>query len=493
MKYLLSIVLLIVLLSSCATVEKAKEAPKTLPPPSVGIQSPLVPQMEKEKSQPREDMEQSFSFSLRDAEVKDVIRAVAKQTRYNAVIEPDVEGEVTVDLKEVSLRKALQYILEPLAYTFRIDGRTIYVSKPKIENRIFQLNYIDLRKIGTSSVTASTGGGVSSSGTGGAPSTPGATSGLADSLRLRSETETDIWKSLEENLKNMVSAEGKVVINKQAYTIFVTDYPKRLRGIEEFLDSIQNSLHKQVLIEAQIVEVKLNDYSRQGVNWDLVTGGLYQDYFIKVIQTLPPMFDTPMSDSFRFYVGSRNLQNTYLDLLRGYGKVDMISNPKIVTLNNQRAVIKVATQDVYFDVQNTQVSGVVQNSISYTPRFIVVGLILDVMAQIDNKGYIILNVHPMLTEKVGSVPYPDPKLVNNVGVPQLDVRETDTVVRVREGETLIIGGLIKDKKREGERGAKYLMALPFFGWLFRMTEELSERTELVIFLTPKVVYTNDRI
>jgi len=450
----------------------------------VEIKSPVVPQIDKEKKTLTEASVDRFSFALKEADVKDVLRGLSKQTNYNVVVEPDVKGMCTVDLKDVTLVKALDYILEPLDYTFKIEEKTIYVSKPKLETKIFSLNYVTLKKIGTSSVVGSVGGAASSSGTGGGGSE-------YRSVEIKTETEADIWKSIEDNLKIMLSKDGKVVVNRQAPMVLITDYPKNLKHIDAFLEAVEGSLHKQVMIEAKIVEVQLNDASREGVNWQFIEGRIgefiinaKQVYLNPAILAAPSTKAVATTPYFRLFVGNKhlNIENTFIDLLKTQGNINVVSSPRIATLNNQRAVIKVARQDVYFDEQQSNSGGIGGTLATYTPKFITVGLILDVTPQIDNNGNIVLNIHPMLTEKVDVARSP-----SGSEVPILDVREADTLVRVREGETVIIGGLIKDRKRVYDTGTKGLMDLPLIGWLFRLKEAESQKNELVVFLTPRII------
>lgn len=454
-------------------------------PQSVGIQSPLAAQVEKEKKGGSEASQERFSFNLKEADVRDVLRGLSKQTNYNIVVEPDVKGTCTVSLKDVTLTKALEYILDPLNYTFKIEDRTIYVSKPKLETRMFSLNYVALKKMGMSSVVGSVGG-TGSSGTVGAP-------GEAKSVEVKTETEADIWKNVEDNLKTVLSSEGKFAVNKQALMIFVTDYPKYLKRVSAYLEAMEGALHKQVMIEAKIIEVQLKDESREGVNWEFIEGKI-GEFVVNAKQVLlnPSIVTTPSTSAlagtpyFRFFVGNKhlNIDNTFIDLLKTQGTVNVVSSPKIATLNNQRAIIKVARQDVYFEEQQSNYGTAGGTLATYTPKFITVGLILDVTPQIDGNGNIVLNIHPMLTEKVDVVKSP-----GGSEVPILDVREADTVVRVREGETVIIGGLIKDRKSTVDKGTKGFMSLPWLGKLFKLSVEQSEKNELVVLMTPRIIYS----
>lgn len=443
--------------------------------------------MEKESKTLAESSAERFSFALKEADIKDVLRGLSKQTNYNVIVEPDVKGLCTVDLKDVTLIKALEYILEPLDFTFKIEEKSIYVSKPKLETKIFSLNYVALKKVGTSSVVGSVGGGGSSS-------TIGSSSEYR-SVEVKTETEADIWKNIEDNLKIILSKDGKVVVNRQSLMVLVTDYPKNLKQIDAFLEAVEGSLHKQVMIEAKIVEVQLKDASREGVNWQFIEGRI-GEFFVNAKQVFlnPNILTAPSTTQatattpyFRLFVGNKhlNIDNTFIDLLKTQGNINVVSSPRIATLNNQRAVIKVARQDVYFDEQQS-VGAISTTLATYTPKFITVGLILDVTPQIDNNGNIVLNIHPMLTEKVDVALSP-----SGSAVPILDVREADTLVRVKEGETVIIGGLIKDRKRLSDTGTKGLMDLPLIGWLFRLKESEAQKNELVVFLTPRIISSGE--
>ncbi len=502
------------MLACCAHMEKPEVAkvPKTLSQPA--IPSPTAYQVEVEKKADAIGLEEYYTFSLREADVKDVLRGIAKETNYNVVIEPDVKGMCTVDLKNVTLPKALEYILEPLEFTYKIDGRTIYVSKPKLETKVFNVNYVSLRKFGTSSIvgdTASAGGTGSTGGTTGAVSTAGATPGATGAVsgaagggravQLMTISESDMWKTLADNVKSFLSKDGQFAINSQAFAVAVTDYPKHIRNVGMFLRAIEKNVQKQVMIETKIIDIALNKTNREGVNWRLIgaqinglTFGANQ-VFLKTPSLLPvgPTDLTPsgtaVADSyFRFFVGAKHLDmdNTFIDLLKTQGTVKIVSSPKITALNNQRAVIKVARQDVYFEQQQSSGSVGAGNIVTFTPKFITEGLILDVIPQIDDEGNILLNIHPMLTEKVSEV-------ANPAGgtVPILDVRETDTMVRIREGETVIIGGLIQDQKIDNSTGVSGLMNLPGLGWIFRAKNESVTRNELVISLTPRIIYDRD--
>lgn len=392
----------------------------------------------------------------------------------------------TVDLKNVTLEKALEYILEPLGFAYKIDGRTIYASKPKIETKIFTINYLALKKTARSTVEWKGGGTTSTSGTG------GTTSSEEKILEVKSETESDLWKSLEDNLKAIISADGKLIISKQTFTIMVTDYPKNLQRVAMFLESLEGTMHRQIMIEAKIVEVRLSEGYKAGVNWEMIGSRIGSLARISARQNFPApaTFAGDYTEYFRFYVGSEasgelNITNTFIDLLKAQGETRVLATPKIATLNNQRAVIKSTTQEVYFEEQQSSTGGVAALA-TYSPRFMNVGVVLDVIPQIDNEGNIILSLHPIYSTKDGSVRSPNP--ASQGTVPIISTRETDSIVRVKDGETVIIAGILYETKFQDEKGIPLFGSIPLFGYLFRSTAEQTKTSELIVFLTPRIIF-----
>lgn len=450
-----SLVLLPFLILCFACAQTAGPQPKIARP--VDIPSPVAAQVEKERKVPKDTTKDILSLSLRGADIKDVLRAIGRQTNYNMVVEQEVKGLVTVDLKNVTLEKALHYLLEPLNFVSKIDDRTIYVSRPRLETKVYPLNYVALKRTGSSTVRGSTG--------------PEGRD-KADMVALRSDTESDFWKAIEDGLKNLLSPDGRYVINRTASLVAVTDYQKNLKNVAAFVEAVEKTVQRQVSIEAKIIEVVLNDTSREGIDWNYLQKR-WTDLNIAVRQTPAGSADptestanaTAFKPCFHFEFGNGK-QETLVELLKTQGTVNIVSNPRIAVLTNQRAVIKVATEDVAFATTTTVTQGGMP-VLSTTNQFVTVGLVLDVIPQVDKQGNIIMGIHPILSERIGE--RIDKRTGNSV--PILDVREVDTMVRLREGETIILGGLVKD--RAGKTG--------------------SRRSELVIFLTPKAISEKDAI
>ncbi|MDI7261480.1 MAG: secretin and TonB N-terminal domain-containing protein [Thermodesulfobacteriota bacterium] len=486
------------------------------PSPEETLKELVIPQREEAKKVP----EKLYSFFARDSNIQDILLAFSKESEYNIVIDPELSGKVTIDLKRVTLRESLDAILSPLGWTYRIEGKFIKIMRPQIETRFFTLNYLATRRTGKREIYASTGGGLQTGVLPGAQpgaGSPGARTGFTD---LVSVDEMDLWREIQKGLEAIVfgsveekassdaektawtrvDGKGKkLVINKSTGVILVTDYPVNLNKIASYLETIEGSSQRQVTIQAKIFEVILSDENREGINW-------------KVIESLPRSINlswgltnragttgypggtttgttiqTPGTFKIKPFggilaIGAAGSDIALSDIMQAIseqGDIKVLSSPTISTLNNQKAIIRVGNQDVFFISGAVAMGGdtVIQ---TFHPVTIDVGIILDVTPQIAEDGTIIMNIHPSITEKTGEKVTPDGKTT----FPLLSVRETDTTVRVKDGQTIIIAGLMQEKNEETYIGVPVLHSIPLLGGLFRYRSEKKRTSELVIMITP---------
>jgi MSHA type pilus biogenesis protein MshL len=527
------------LVLGCATApnkERAKlppqkeEAPKSQLPPEEKLKELVVPQMEEAKKIP----DKLFSIYARDSNIQDVLLAFSKESEFNIVIDPELNGKVTVDLKRVTLKEALDTILSPLGWTYRIDGKFIKVSRPQMETRIFTLNYIATKRTGKREVYASTstGGGLETSSLPGqqvALSPGGTRTGYTDVISI---DEMDLWKEIQKGLEGLifgatqekevpsekektnwtrVDEKGKkLIINKSSGIIMVTDYPVHLNKVASYLETVEGSSQRQVSIQAKIMEVILSDDHKEGINWQVIEGlprsinaawgltnkagtsgfpGSTTGYLASpsssggtaasAIST-PGIFKVAPYGGI-FALGAAGTEVALSDIMQAIalqGDVKILSSPTISTLNNQKAVIRVGNQDVFF------ITGAVATQTTVTqiiqPMTIDIGIILDVTPQIAEDGTIIMNIHPSITDKTGEKTTPDGKST----FPLISVRETDTTVKVRDGQTIIIAGLMQERTQENYTGVPVLHSLPLLGGLFRYKTGTKTNSELVIMITP---------
>ena len=523
------------LILGCATLpdkERPKLPPQKVegarphPPPEEKLNELVIPQIEEAKKVP----DKLFSLYARDSSIQDVLLAFSKESELNIVIDPEMNGKVTIDLKRVTLKEALDAMLSPMGWTYRIDGKFIKVLRPQTETRLFTLNYIATKRTGKREVYASTstGGGLQTSTLPGQQTalSPGGTrTGYTDLITL---DEMDLWKEIQKGLESLifgtveekevpsekekttwtrVDEKGKkLVVNKSTGTIMVTDYPLNLNKVASYLETVEGSSQRQVSIQAKIMEVILSDAHKEGINWKVIEGlprsinvawGLTNkagttgfpgsttgytggDTSTGTTISTPGLFKIAPYGGI-FALGAAGTEVALSDIMQAIaeqGDVKVLSSPTISTLNNQKAVIRVGNQDVFF------ITGAVATQTTVTqiiqPMTIDIGILLDVTPQIAEDGTIIMNIHPSITDKTGEKTTPDGKST----FPLLSVRETDTTVRVRDGQTIIIAGLMQEKSEQNYTGFPVLHSIPLLGGLFRYKTGTKIKSELVIMITP---------
>ena len=514
---------------SCASPPK-KERPKlptqrmeptqAQPAPEEKLKELVMPQREEAKKVP----EKLYTLYARDANVQEVLLAFSRESELNIVIDPELGGKVTIDLKRVTLKEALDTILSPLGWTYQIDGKFIKISRPQMETRIFTLNYISTKRSGKREIYASSGGGLQTGVLTGQPTGPGASGGRTGYSDLVSIDEMDLWSEVQKGLETIIFGSAdekgkgatpetgkttwtrvdekgkKLIINKSTGVVWVTDYPLNLNKTASFLESIEGSSQRQVTIQAKIMEVILSDEYQAGINWRVIEGlprsinlswGLTDQagttgFLGGSSSSTSGTVTTPGVLKIKpfggiFAIGALGTDVALSDVVQAIseqGDVKVLSSPTISTLNNQKAIIRVANQDVFFITGAVATQTTVTQTIQ--PMTIDVGIILDVTPQIAEDGTIIMNIHPSITEKTGDKPSPDGKTT----FPLLSVRETDTTVRVKDGQTIIIAGLMQEKKDQTVIGVPLLKSIPLLGGLFRYKTENKKNSELVIMITP---------
>jgi MSHA type pilus biogenesis protein MshL len=500
------------------------EPTKPQPPPKEKLEELVIPQREEAKKVP----ERLYSFFARDASIHDVLLAFSRDSEFNIVIDPELSGKVTIDLKRVTLKEALDAILSPLGWNYRMDGKFIKVLRPQIETRLFALNYIATKRSGKREIYASTGGGLQTASIPGQQGTVGGgtRTGYSD---LVSVDEMDLWKEIQKGLEAIifgsveekgkeapsetdkttwtrVDGKGKkLIINKSSGVIMVADYPLNLNKVASYIETVEGSSQRQVSIQAKILEVILSNDYKEGINWSVIsslprainfawgltdskgttgfpggtTGTTSGTGTGSTVQT-PGIFKIkPFGGTLAIgAVGAETVLSDIIQAISEQGDVKVLSSPTISTLNNQKAIIRVGNQDVFFITGAVATQTTVTQTIQ--PMTIDIGIILDVTPQIAEDGTIIMNIHPSITEKTGDKATPDGKTT----FPLLSVRETDTTVKVKDGQTIIIAGLMAEKKEEGYIGVPILQSVPLLGGLFQYKTGTKKTSELVIMITP---------
>ncbi|OGP20957.1 MAG: hypothetical protein A2038_03915 [Deltaproteobacteria bacterium GWA2_57_13] len=431
----------------------------------------------------KREPERLYSLSLRAAEIREVLMALAKQTNFNIVVDPKVKGTVTVDLKDVTLTEALDTLTDLVNVSYRIKQNIIRVFEPVPETRIFALQYVNLKRTGSSSTSAQIGaGGGFAAGAGGA--TAAGTSGEA---RVTTTTETDLWKDIEAGVGKLLSPAGKMVVDKQGGNILVTDFPRALDQIARYLETIEGSVQRQVLIEARIIEVTLTGQYSFGLDWSAIAraGALRGVTAISPTRLLGQKL-APADGQFQLGVTSTDFA-ALLSVLSQQGEVNVLSSPKLATLNNQTAVFRSATDQVFFETRVTTIptgNTVVQTS-DVIPRTVTIGVVLAVTPQVGSDGTVVLHIRPTVTDSTRRETFQGQG--TQITVPIVEVREADVIARAKEGQIVVIGGLIQERKTDDESKVPLLGDLPGIGRLFRSTTQVRKKTELVVLLSPTVM------
>ena len=312
---------------------------------------------------------------------------------------------------------------------------------------------------------------------------------------IRSRTKTDFWGELKETLTAIIGDTGngrQVVVTPQAGLVTIRAFPSELRQVRTFLNSAESHLQRQVILEAKIIEVTLSDGYQQGIQWDNVLGHVGNTNVNFGTSKGPGL-----SDKITSAIGgvtSLSIKGsdftTMINLLDTQGDVDVLSSPRVTASNNQKAVIKVGT-DEYFvtDVSSTTVGGtppVTTPQVELTPFFS--GIALDVTPQIDSDGNVLLHVHPSVIdvkEQTKDIKVSDASL--ELPLAQSEIRESDTVIRAASGDVVIIGGLMKSESIEVVSQVPLLGDIPYLGELFKNRSKQKKKTELIILLKPTVV------
>lgn len=451
--------------------------------------------------------EQRFDIAANDVPAKDFFMGLVKDTSHNMIVNPKVEGVVTLNLKQVTISEVLQAAKATYGYQFRLTPYGYEVYPNGLETRNFTINYLDIDRTGKSNTSVSSGqisqkitgsSSSSASATGaisGAPNSS-STKDVTPTSSIETKSKNDFWKQLLEATKAIVGEKNgrEVVINPAAGIVFVRAYPDELDAVGKYLDSLQSTMTRQVIIEAKVIEVTLNDEYQAGVDWAV----------LGIAQSGLQAFSTDLGDFTNggiFKIASHfrgNTVNEVIRLLSTQGNAQVLSSPRIATLNNQKAIIKVGTDQFFItNVINTTVTGTsTQNSqnVELTPFFS--GISLDVTPEIDQDGKVILHIHPMIsqvTQKDLTYTLNNGGTGNNTNTLPLaysSIRESDNVVSAENGQVVVIGGLMGKSTQESSASTPLLSKTPVIGSLFRRTHQTSLKTELIILLRPIVVGNN---
>jgi MSHA biogenesis protein MshL len=468
-----------------------------------------------------------FDLSVNNAPAAQVFMQIGNGTPYNMLVTPEVAGNVTVTLKNVTVTEALEALRDLYGYDFKINGNRVLVLPNTVQSRLFRVNYLPGRRQGASDLRVNTGSAAmsvaGSSGTANGngatpaqPQTPGQTTTRIDnSAQVRTTSDADFWQEVQASLNSLVGSNGGrgVVLNPAAGVIVVKATPAELTQVERYLNAIQLSIERQVMLEAKIVEVSLSKDAQAGINWggfgrvlgDKLAGSFGIVGAGVTLGTTGALTSNDVSSTPASNIGTSATGRGFyglalqspnfaalINFLQTQGDVSVLSSPRVATLNNQKAVLKVGSDEMFVTGLQTTTTTTGTNAIStptltLTPFFS--GIVLDVTPQIDPEGVVILHVHPAISNVVEKTKAIDLGSLGNFRLPLAasTVNESDSIVRIGDGQIVAIGGLMIQGATNTKSGVPGLQDTPVVGGLFRQTSDVSSKRELVILIKPTVI------
>jgi general secretion pathway protein D len=505
--------------------------------------------------------EPTYSIVVYDTPVKEVLFAIARDSKLNIDIHPAIKGNVTLNAVNQTLPAILERLAKQVDLSYQLSGGVLSIAPDQPVLRTYAVDYVNLSRdtagfIGAAAEIAGTGKGALEGGSN--------LSGGSNSSRtgISSESKSHFWETLEKNIKDILvetdkeiivkrgqslsatsqkatnkadkktsketSQEsskadlskdldeaknefktlyaGTVIINREAGIVNVRATVKQHDKVQEFLEQVLASVRRQVLIEATIVEVRLNDSYQAGIDWTKIAGaggGLSFGQQLGTQVTVNGLTGLPITTANAFgvkpvagFVAAYSNTNSRfgniaasINLLEQFGKTAVLSSPKLMVLNNQTAVLKVVDNLVYFTVKSDTVAGSsgsqAVTTYTSTAHTVPVGVVMTVTPQINRIGHVNINVRPTVSRVVGLANDPTPGLESQI--PIIQVREMESMLQIVSGNTAILGGLMQDEALKNTDKVPALSRLPILGKLFTGHNDASRKTELVIFLRPTVI------
>ena len=520
-----------------------------LPPPAGAIPPPVQTLPVPPRPKPTAKAE-TYSVVVNNVSVRELLFALARDAKVNVDIHPGITGTVTLNAIDQTLPQLLSRISKQVDMRYELDGPNLVVMSDSPFLRIYKIDYVNIARDTTGQVSVSSeivgqtgaGSGGSSGGGGGGGGSAGQNTSR---VSISNTSQNKFWETLEKNVREILQETDKVlpgatgatapvvtpaaagqppggagggagvpvaagpnatfreassvIANREVGLLTIRASARQHEKIQEFLDLVLLSARRQVLIEATIVEVRLNNSYQQGIDWGIFTGGwqlfgggLYRN----AVQALVPppvpvagaLTAAPTASSFVGQYNSNTLRVS-LQLLETFGNVRVLSSPRISAINNQTAVLKVVENVVYFTVasQTSQAQTTALTTVTTTAQTVPVGIVLNVTPQVSENDTVLLNVKPSISRIAARVRDPNPLLTVANEIPQIAIREMESVIKLSSGQIAVMGGLISDELQDNSDTIPGVNRLPFLGDLFSNKNIQNTKSELVIFMRPLVI------
>ncbi|MEC8443124.1 MAG: pilus (MSHA type) biogenesis protein MshL [Pseudomonadota bacterium] len=495
-----------VILSACssATVqpgESAANAPVTpLITPEPSLPAAINPRELLPPVESSQALEERFDVTADRVPAVAFFNSLVDGTGFNLIVHPDVKGSISLSLRDVTVREALSAVRDLYGYDFNESGYGIQILPKAPQTRIFPVNYLNVKRMGRTGMKVSNG--MADEEEVQAKDVFGAYHGSQNnSSEVETLTGSEFWKDLRFTLELMVADEkgASVIVDPNGGMVIARAMPLTLNQIQHYLEKAELTGQRQVLIETKIVEVTLNDGYQAGINWSTIAAQTSKNNVWATQDSVGLVDPNLIGGIFALNADVGNFSGA-LNLLQSQGDVKVLSSPRIATVNNQKAVIKVGNDEFFVtDISNTTTSTVAGTSdtpdIELTP--FLSGIALDVTPQIGDNDDVTLHVHPTVTEveeKQKRIQLNDEEY--SLPVAASTVRETDSIIRARSGQVVIIGGLMQNKTSDVTQKVPVLGDIPVLGGLFRQKRQEIVQSELVILIQPRIIdsqISSDRV
>lgn len=469
------------------------------------------------------DVEPRFDLKVNRAKIRQFFMGLVEDSSHNMTLHPKVNGRITLDLKNVNVEDVMEVVRDVYGYDYEKTKTGYSVFPNTMRTRIFTMNYLNVNRNGQSKMSVSSGQVTESvTGSGDSESKSQSISGS----NISTESTSDFWSELQVSLSALVgNKDGRnVVVSPQSGMVVVRAMPHELRSIEKFINKTQSFVQRQVIIEAKILEVELNERFQTGINWSQLaisgnnsalagqvgggsifsgpgvtgiagnSGNLNPSALSQITGTAASAF----GGVFSLALNAGSDFSAFIEILKTQGDVQVLSSPQISTVNNQKAVIKVGRDEFFItDVQSntstTTATASTQSNVELTPFFS--GVALDVIPQISENGEIILHIHPTVSTVIEQTKNISVATGSSLSVPLAvsSIRESDSIIRAKSGQVVIIGGLMQNSVENRVSKIPLLGDIPLLGALFRHTQEITKKSELVILLKPVVMDTDEQM
>lgn len=496
-------------------------------PPPAAASAELLPPIQLNVGAGKQpvDNEERFDIKVNHVPARQFFLGLVKGTPYNMVVHPDVHGVLSLELKNVTVPEVMDTVRDVYGYDFERTDSGYRVFPNTMRSRLFRLDYLKIARSGESKIRVNAGqvsevvNGENRSGNNNGDRTGSVRSRSISGSQVDTRSESNLWAELEAALRSIVgTGDGRtVVVSPQAGVVLVRAMPDELRAVDRFLSATQQIVERQVILDAKVLEVELSDAYQSGINWSALAesgnsravisqiggGTVIQNGASAIAGNSgvldPSALSAPVGSAVKAFGGvfSAALKiggdfTAFIELLKTQGQVHVLSSPRVSTVNNQKAVIKVGSDEFFVtDVRsNTNVTtGALstQSNVQLTPFFS--GVALDVLPQISEDGAVTLHIHPTVSEVREQVKNISVSSTDEISVPLAfsTIRESDTVIRAHSGQVVVIGGLMQNRTEDAVASVPVLGDLPVVGGLFRHTRQVTRKSELVILLRPQVV------